>query len=132
MPWGGQEALAIRRQALGEKHPSTATSLNNLGSLIQAMGDLPAARPEDVALEAEQVLGLDADEMWHLAQQEKVSFRLGAGFLSSMPHDKRLVDLWPRLTTADQDRVITIVEGLVYAKEAEALAPKPKKAVKSK
>ena len=73
-----------------------------------------------------QALGLDSDEMWNLAQQEKVSFRLGAGFLTSMPHDKRLVDLWPRLTTADQDRVIRIVEGLVYAKEAESAPIKPK------
>ncbi len=39
-----EQALAIRRQALGETHPDTATSLNNLGALLKAMGDLPAAR----------------------------------------------------------------------------------------
>ncbi|MEW5871000.1 MAG: tetratricopeptide repeat protein [Chloroflexota bacterium] len=40
-----EQALAIRRQALGEAHPNTATSLNNLGSLLQDLGELQAARP---------------------------------------------------------------------------------------
>src|SRR5205085_593378 len=46
------EALELARQVcefvchvLGEEHPATATSLNNLGLLLQAMGDLAAARP---------------------------------------------------------------------------------------
>ena len=40
-----EQALAIRREVLGEKHPDTAASLNNLGLLLQDMGDYPAARP---------------------------------------------------------------------------------------
>ena len=31
-----EQALAIRREVLGEKHPDTARSLNNLGYLLQA------------------------------------------------------------------------------------------------
>jgi len=31
--------LAIRRKVLGDKHPDTAISLNNLGLLPQVMGD---------------------------------------------------------------------------------------------
>ncbi|MEZ4642022.1 MAG: tetratricopeptide repeat protein [Chloroflexota bacterium] len=38
-----ERALAIREKALGPDHPDTATSLNNLGSLLYAMGDLAAA-----------------------------------------------------------------------------------------
>ena len=38
-------ALAIRREVLGEKHPDTATSLNNLGGLLDSMGDYAEARP---------------------------------------------------------------------------------------
>jgi tetratricopeptide (TPR) repeat protein len=39
-----EQALAIYREVLGEKHPDTATSLNNLGMLLQAMGDYAGAR----------------------------------------------------------------------------------------
>jgi Tfp pilus assembly protein PilF len=37
--------LAIRREVLGDQHPDTATSLNNLGGLLHNMGDYAGARP---------------------------------------------------------------------------------------
>ena len=37
--------MAIREQVLGPKHPDTAGSLNNLGFLLRAQGDLAGARP---------------------------------------------------------------------------------------
>jgi tetratricopeptide (TPR) repeat protein len=40
-----QRALAIREKALGPDHPDTATSLNNLGALLDSMGNLAEARP---------------------------------------------------------------------------------------
>ena len=40
-----RQALAIRKQALGEGHPDYATSLNDLAGLLYAQGDYPAARP---------------------------------------------------------------------------------------
>ena len=40
-----ERALAIRLEVLGEQHPDTASSLNNMGYLLQAMGDHAAARP---------------------------------------------------------------------------------------
>jgi tetratricopeptide (TPR) repeat protein len=39
-----EQALAIRKEALGEKHPDTASSLNNLGALLFSMGDYSATR----------------------------------------------------------------------------------------
>jgi CHAT domain-containing protein/Tfp pilus assembly protein PilF len=39
------QALAICKKILGEQHPFTATTFNNLGFLLQAQGDLAAARP---------------------------------------------------------------------------------------
>jgi tetratricopeptide (TPR) repeat protein len=38
-------ALRIREKALGPEHPYSATSLNDLARLLQAQGDLAAARP---------------------------------------------------------------------------------------
>ncbi|MBK8931881.1 MAG: tetratricopeptide repeat protein [Chloroflexi bacterium] len=44
---GGTAVLqrAASEKALGPDHPDTATSLNNLGYLLQAMGNLAEARP---------------------------------------------------------------------------------------
>jgi tetratricopeptide (TPR) repeat protein len=39
-----ERALALYEAHLGPDHPTTATSLNNLGYALQAQGDLPAAR----------------------------------------------------------------------------------------
>ena len=40
-----QEALRIRQKVLGPEHPDTATSLNNLAALYQAMGEYAKAEP---------------------------------------------------------------------------------------
>ena len=40
-----REALAARREALGDTHPSTLVSINNLGDLLQARGALDEAEP---------------------------------------------------------------------------------------
>jgi CHAT domain-containing protein/Tfp pilus assembly protein PilF len=40
-----RQALALRKEVLGERHPDTASSLNNLAFLLQAQGDYAAARP---------------------------------------------------------------------------------------
>ena len=37
------EALEVQRETLGDRHPSTLASFNNLGTLLQDKGDLAAA-----------------------------------------------------------------------------------------
>jgi len=56
-----EQALAIRRKVLGEEHPVTAVSLNNLGGLLQDMGDLAGARSylEQALAISRKVLGVD-------------------------------------------------------------------------
>ena len=40
-----EQALAICKAVLGERHPDTATSLNNLAELLRSQGDYAAAKP---------------------------------------------------------------------------------------
>ena len=40
-----REALEVRRETLGNRHPHTLASINNLGGLLRAKGDLAAAEP---------------------------------------------------------------------------------------
>ncbi len=40
-----EQALEIRKQALGLKHPLTATSLSSIGSAIACQGQYDEARP---------------------------------------------------------------------------------------
>ena len=40
-----EQALAIHKAVLGERHPTTATSLDNLAALLDAQGDYAAAKP---------------------------------------------------------------------------------------
>ena len=40
-----REDLKLSRETLGDRHPVTLTSMDNLGMLLQAKGDLAAAEP---------------------------------------------------------------------------------------
>ena len=40
-----RDALEVSRETLGNRHPDTLTSINNLGMLLKAKGDLAAAEP---------------------------------------------------------------------------------------
>nr|MDJ0843452.1 CHAT domain-containing protein [Crocosphaera sp.] len=53
-----QQALAIKKQQLGENHPSTATSLNNLAGLYESQGRYTEAEPllqQALAINKEQL-----------------------------------------------------------------------------
>lgn len=53
--------LELRRAALGDEHPDTLTSINNMAMLLQAQGKLDAAEPLlfEAASTARRVLGID-------------------------------------------------------------------------
>ena len=48
-----REALKARRETLGDRHKSTLTSIANLGSLLEARGNLAGA--EELLREAQDV-----------------------------------------------------------------------------
>ena len=54
-----EQALAIRQRVLGEGHPDTATSLDNLAGLLYSQGDYAGARPryEQALAIRQRVLG---------------------------------------------------------------------------
>ena len=54
-----EQALAVRRRVLGEEHPATLTSMNNLALTLSAQGDLAGARSlqEQVLAVSRRVLG---------------------------------------------------------------------------
>ncbi len=55
----GREALKLRKDVLGEKHPAYADSLNNLAALYEALGDFKRALPlyQQALKLTEEVLG---------------------------------------------------------------------------
>ena len=58
-----EEALQARRETLGDRHPDTLTSIGNMGSLLEAQGQLDEARPlyEEALQGRREVLG-DRDQ----------------------------------------------------------------------
>jgi Tfp pilus assembly protein PilF len=56
-----ERALAIYEKTLGPDHPNTASTLNNLGGLLEEQGDLAGARPyfERAVAICERTLGPD-------------------------------------------------------------------------
>ncbi|MBK7003197.1 MAG: tetratricopeptide repeat protein [Rhodoferax sp.] len=55
------QLLAQQQKVLGSEHPATLTSMNNLASTLQAMGELPAARTmqEQELAVCQRVLGVE-------------------------------------------------------------------------
>jgi hypothetical protein len=65
------------------------------------------------------VLGLNAAEMWAVAEREKMKQRYGATAPSALPADPRLRTAWAQLTPADHERVIKFAEGIAAERSAE-------------
>ena len=63
-----------------------------------------------------RILGLDPDDMWLMAQQEKAQRKFGPALQSMIPPpDKALKGLWSALTESDKLKVKQLVEALADA-----------------
>jgi tetratricopeptide (TPR) repeat protein len=95
-----REALAIRQKVLGPEHPDTATSLNNLGLLLQAQGDYAAARPyfEQALAIRKKALGEDHPEV-------ATSLNNLAGLYQKMGQYEKAEPLYRRSLKIREDRL---------------------------
>ena len=62
-----------------------------------------------------QFLGMDPEEMWKIAQNEKLEWKYGTGIVTALPNNARLVSAWEHLNDNDRDRVIQVAEALAFA-----------------
>ena len=63
-------------------------------------------------------LGLDAQQMWRLAQTEKLRARYeGADFEADVPKDPRLKEIWDALDATGREALIQIGRQLVLVSE---------------
>jgi hypothetical protein len=65
-----------------------------------------------------RVLGLDADRLWQVAQNEKLRSKYSDA-MTVLPKDERLVAIWLRLTREERSRLISVGEALLLTREAE-------------
>jgi hypothetical protein len=122
--------MAMKTTANPTRHPITIKALaeaigfsyENVRKVYK--GEHDGSREFNEALCA--ALGLDEARMWDLAQQAKAQRRLGLAVLARLPKDIRLVQIWPRLTETDREKVIKIAEGFALAEEAvrDAIVPR--------
>jgi hypothetical protein len=67
---------------LGEQHPDTAQSLNNLGSLLRTMGELAAAKPY-----LEQALAICEDRLGASHSHTEIARSNLAKFITAMQQE---------------------------------------------
>lgn len=71
------------------------------------------------------ILGLDAQKMWSIAEKEKAKRKFASGPVAYIPpSDQRFRDIWPRLTQPDIERLFKIAEGMALMNESQGLVRK--------
>jgi hypothetical protein len=103
-----------------EKNGSHAYSYEHIRKILAGLPLMSEKFNEDVCA----ILGLDAAEMWDIAQREKVK-KYGGVMATSMPTDQRLRTAWTAMTAADHERLIKIAEGMAAERTAEAANDDP-------
>ena len=80
---------------LGEEHPDTARSLNNMGFLLQAMGDYAAARPYyEHALDIRRkVLGEEHPDTAHSLNNMGSLLQAMGDYAAARPYYERALDI---------------------------------------
>jgi tetratricopeptide (TPR) repeat protein len=94
-----ERALAISEKVLGPEHRLTATSLNNLGTLLRGQGDLVGARPyyERALAIWEKVLGSEHPDTALSLNNFGVLLRSQGDLAGARPYYERALAIWEKV-----------------------------------
>ena len=94
-----KRSLAINEKVLGPEHPATATSLTNLGALLDAMGDPAGARPylERALAIREKVLGPEHPATAASLNNLGFLLKAKADLPGARPYYERALAIWEKV-----------------------------------
>jgi tetratricopeptide (TPR) repeat protein len=125
-----ERALAIREKLLGPEHPGTATSLNNLASVLEAQGDVAAARPlyERALAIYEKVLGPEHSSTATMLNNLALLLHAHGDLAGARSLHERALAIYEKVLGPEHPRTATSLSNLArllsatgHAKEAEPL-----------
>jgi tetratricopeptide (TPR) repeat protein len=116
-----ERGLAIREQTLGPDHPDTASSLNNLGGLLDSQGDLAGARPyyERALAIREKVLGSDHPDTATSLNNVGGLLNSQGDLAGAWPYYERALAINERALGPDHPNTATSVNNLGYLLRAQ-------------
>jgi CHAT domain-containing protein/tetratricopeptide (TPR) repeat protein len=109
-----ERAVTIKERALGTDHPEVATSLNNLGNVLNATGDYAAARPlhERALAIREKALGPDHPDVATSLNNLAGLFWRAGDFTTARPLHERALEIRERALGPDHPDVATSLSNL--------------------
>jgi tetratricopeptide (TPR) repeat protein len=116
-----RQALAVADERFGPNHPDTATSLNNLGYLLQSQGDLAGARPyyERALAIREKVLGPDHQETARSLNNLGTLLNEQGDLAGAKPYYERALAIWERVLGPDHPETAASLNNLGYLLRAQ-------------
>jgi tetratricopeptide (TPR) repeat protein len=116
-----ERALAIRENTLGPDHRDTATSLNNLGLLLQSQGNLAGARPylERALAIAEKILGPEHPDTARSLNNLGLLLVSQGDFASARPCYERALAICEKAIGSDHPNTATSLNNLGLLLEAQ-------------
>jgi tetratricopeptide (TPR) repeat protein len=111
-----ERALAIREKVLGAEHPDTATSLNDLATLLRAQGDLTGARPlyERALAVRERVLGSEHPDTAQSLNDLGSLFRAQGDPAAARPLLERALAIFEKVLGPEHPRTAQSLTNLAF------------------
>jgi CHAT domain-containing protein/Tfp pilus assembly protein PilF len=109
-----REALAIRRRIFGEEHPAVAQSLDNLGNLLQAMGDYAGARPnlEQALAIRRKLLGEEHPDVATSLNNVGMLLQATGDYAAARPYLEQALAIFRKVLGQDHPAVASLLNNL--------------------